>query len=333
MMFTNRGLFHALSAVAVGLLAYQYYINGRTSATPYVIVNVAGKGKGLVATRNIMQGELILKEVPLFVVQTSSDANLNVHLKKVLSSLNASQRETYYNLSKPASSGDPDVTELVFRVNSVAVGDGSAGVFPTIARVNHGCARSFNSVYHWKAEEGVGVLHALKPIKKGDEILREYLNTKSPKSQRREALKQIYSFDCTCSVCSQSSRDSERSDATLKSMATIEAEFRKWKEEKDVDGAEAVRLAKRVWTLGEKEGYVVGRGRLAEEVTEIAAAHHDEKSARLWADLAAEWYSYELGYDSIEAARVRLISSDPTKHPAWGTREELLVGGPDMITI
>jgi len=41
-------------------------------------------------------------------------------------------------------------------------------------------------------------------------------------------------------------------------MDTVEAEFRKWKTEKTVDGAEAVRLAKHVWSLGEKEGYHAG---------------------------------------------------------------------------
>jgi len=54
-MFTNRSLIHTLSAVAVGFLAYQYYVNvGSKASTPFVVVNVAGKGKGVVATRNIM---------------------------------------------------------------------------------------------------------------------------------------------------------------------------------------------------------------------------------------------------------------------------------------
>ena len=40
-------------------------------------------------------------------------------------------------------------------------------------------------------------------------------------------------------------------------MVTIHAEFMKWRED-HLDPKEAVRLAKRIWTLGEKEGYWSG---------------------------------------------------------------------------
>jgi hypothetical protein len=84
-------------------------------------------------------------------------------------------------------------------------------------------------------------------------------------------------------------------------------------------------------------------------VVKIAAAHEEfvltvlimaipdcissERAAREWAQLADEWYTNELGYDSEEAERMRVLSSDPSKHGAWATRDGLRVGGPDMALL
>jgi hypothetical protein len=71
-----------------------------------------------------------------------------------------------------------------------------------MARLNHGCSGAFNSVYHWRDNEGVLVVHALKPIRKGQvrkahfverqnyhwtlqELLTTYRDTKRPRNERR----------------------------------------------------------------------------------------------------------------------------------------------------
>jgi hypothetical protein len=77
-------------------------------------------------------------------------------------------------------------------------------------------------------------------------------------SENRKYLLEDYGFDCSCSACSQSPSDRERSDGTLNSMVTIHEEFSKWDNDTKMDGAETVRLAKQVWALGEKEGYWAG---------------------------------------------------------------------------
>lgn len=41
------------------------------------------------------------------------------------------------------------------------------GIFPRLARINHGCSSAFNVVYHWREHEGHVVVHALKDIPKG----------------------------------------------------------------------------------------------------------------------------------------------------------------------
>ena len=42
--------------------------------------------------------------------------------------------------------------------------------------------------------------------------------------------------------------------------------------------------------------------------------------------MAKEWYAYELGADSPEVEEAERVLSDPTAHPAWGTRQRLAVG-------
>ncbi|SRR6266478_3534790 len=40
-----------------------------------------------------------------------------------------------------------------------------------------------------------------------------------------------------------------------------------------IDGSEAIRLVKRIWAVGEEEGYTSERGRLAADAMLVAAAH------------------------------------------------------------
>jgi hypothetical protein len=52
-------------------------------------------------------------------------------------------------------------------------------------------------------------------------------------------------------------------------------------------------------------------------------------AARLWAQLAVKWYTYELGTDSELATEAKKTAVLPEEHPAWGTRDPLAVGHPE----
>jgi hypothetical protein len=51
-------------------------------------------------------------------------------------------------------------------------------------------------------------------------------------------------------------------------------------------------------------------------------------ATREWATLAAKWYGYELGVDSTYVQEMQQTRDRPETHPAWGTRDSMLVGGP-----
>ena len=92
-----------------------------------------------------------------------------------LATLSDLERNAFYNLSyvnlipdiTPGTAAHNDAVALaIFQTNAVAAGD-TAGLFPTMARLNHGCAGAFNAVYNWRENEGVVVVYALKLIKMG----------------------------------------------------------------------------------------------------------------------------------------------------------------------
>jgi hypothetical protein len=105
--------------------------------------------------------------------------------------LSPAQVASFYNLSHVNLPRDPSPEELskqlplaIFQANAVAAGS-DVGLFPTMARLNHGCSGAFNSVYSWREREGVLVVHALKDINKGEELLTVYFRTLQTRDQRR----------------------------------------------------------------------------------------------------------------------------------------------------
>jgi len=88
-------------------------------------------------------------------------------------------------MSAGADSSYEDVALSIFQTNSVSAGQNSVGIFPRMARLNHGCSSAFNvvsslvacflckklnvnKVYSWRPRDHVLVVHALKNITAGE---------------------------------------------------------------------------------------------------------------------------------------------------------------------
>ncbi|KAH8114591.1 hypothetical protein DFH11DRAFT_1508453 [Phellopilus nigrolimitatus] len=295
----------------------------------FAVVDLPGRGKGLVATRNIKQGELLIKEKPLILVPSSTSMSPSVLIKQHLSLLSPSKRNEFYSLSYvtpandqvPASTeslSDDEVALAIFQTNAISAGE-NAGIFPWTARLNHGCSAAFNSVYSWRPGEGIIVVHALKSVKRGDELLTTYTDTKKSREERQHYLKSFYDFPCTCSVCSLPDPESAASDDRLTRMSSLSQTFASWGHGQ-IDGKEATRIANEIWTLGKEEVYWSERGRLAADAAHVAAAHSDKRAAVAWALLAFNWYAIELGEDSTQAQEMRAVVSNPQSHLAWASR-------------
>lgn len=51
-----------------------------------------------------------------------------------------------------------------------------------------------------------------------------------------------------------------------------------------------------------------------------------------WAALGLEWYAYELGADSEQVREMKDVMGSPRSHPVWGSKRELIVGGPGNLS-
>jgi len=144
---------------------------------------------------------LILK----FTVNSSPSALIAGELQN----LSQHERETFLNLSYVnfPKGLDPneypeEVALAIFQTNAVSAGEG-VGIFPRMARLNHGCSSAFNVVYSWRDAQKFLIVHALKDIRKGQvrpswilnhrylltkatqELLTTYTNSKRPRDERR----------------------------------------------------------------------------------------------------------------------------------------------------
>ncbi|TFY64174.1 hypothetical protein EVG20_g6035 [Dentipellis fragilis] len=282
---------------------------------PFAVQSLPGRGKGLIAIRNIKRGELLIREAPLFIVPhtvTGSPVELILNMVRGLS---PEQSEAFYNLSyvhlppglRPEAHA-ANVPLAIFQTNAVAAGAG-VGLFPNMARLNHGY-------------------------------------TKRPRDERRDFLKQTYDFECTCACCALGPEESRASDGRLSRMRELYGRLASWSHG-GINGREAIRIVREIWAVGTAEGYTSERGQLAADAATVACAHSEyvglpyvRRRSPLTSGLAVrrrggsgrgwqrEWGRIELGAESFLVSSASRTAASPWEHRMWGTREEMTVGGP-----
>lgn len=303
---------------------------------PYHVLDIPGKGKGVIATRDIARGELLFRESPLFIVPSQITVPPAELMGRILPTLSRGQRAALFNLSyvrlpPNLSKDDPDydaqVAVAITQTNGISAGTQGVGVFPRVSRLNHGCSKAFNAVYSWREKEQKLAVHALRPIKEGQEILTAYFDTRRRRHERRAYLQERYDFHCTCEVCSAPDEISAVSDDRLSQILSMQNDLAQWAQGK-IEGDKAINLINEIWWVQSLEGYWSGRGQLAADAVTVALSHSDAWAAKEWADAAATWYGYELGADSEYAQEMKEVIKSPQTQRAWGTRSRQSVGGP-----
>ena len=59
--------------------------------------------------------------------------------------------------------------------------------------------------------------------------------------------------------------------------------------------------------------------------------HSSAQATQEWAQLAANWYSFELGSDSEQVKEMERTVTHPHSHVAWESQKKQKVGGPEII--
>ncbi|KAI4277266.1 MAG: hypothetical protein LQ337_001913 [Flavoplaca oasis] len=183
----------------------------------YKIVEIPGKGRSLVAGVNIIQGQRILCERPLFtcpLIWTAYE-DFEKHLANIIASLSTSEQEIFFALHNANPNNEHPLLAR-FVTNAIACRDRTvAAVYATACLINHSCQA--NSLGRWNPEVRVETVHATQDIQAEAEILFDYVSCMTY-GVRKEKLRRLWGISCTCVLCSLPPNEIQESDARRKQI-------------------------------------------------------------------------------------------------------------------
>ena len=205
------------------------------NCVPVMVTDIPGKGRGLVAARDIKMGEQILSDKAVICLDNSCECRdcdefTCCHLTPEITKMIAKQIDEMSNLDKEAfyklqssnvwdtrmclrEYGDQEdcLEELkIFFFNTR-----SRNLFLNIALLNHSCYPNAEMGEYgleleqvssnFKEQDGCE-LRAIKDISRGEEVTTFYLKKMSrdclkTKAERQKTFKDEYGFECRCEVC------------------------------------------------------------------------------------------------------------------------------------
>ncbi|KAH8699373.1 hypothetical protein GQ44DRAFT_753649 [Phaeosphaeriaceae sp. PMI808] len=269
------------------------------SGSMYALINVPGRGKGLVAIENIPKGTRILLEKP-------DDEWLKTHISQQVDSLSELQRQSFLSLHNlyPYQNVAEQPMEL------------EGGVFLEACRINHACDN--NAQKHWNQCIKRHTVHALRDIPKGEEITIYYLGLDSSREVRQKKLQDKFGFLCSCRLCSLPAELSQENDKRLERIDHLD----------DLIGRDGMQMKFSLRTLR----YVDERVRLYNkqgpgnsglpraylDAAQIAIANGDLARGRIFAERAVEGWLTAYGSDSKEVIDHGSLARNPAKLQLYG---------------
>ena len=177
--------------------------------TCYKCVDVPGKGVGMIATRDIKFGELILREFPVLID--------NFDLKFQFEELAKDQQAEILSLHNcyPECLRMGLLGELIGIMRSNCFFGKSAQqnvLCPTASRFNHSC---LPNVRHNFSEQYLRI-YALRDIKAGIELCTTYSHFNGTIDRIREELKEKWRFDCECTLCNMKDHEKRQEVETYR---------------------------------------------------------------------------------------------------------------------
>ena len=166
------------------------------------VVEIAGKGRGLVASRTLEVGELVVSERQFLKLSSGSEydifsfCHLDTEVQEKLMSLSCPPR------FKDSEATPAEILQMKFLTNCISVNPDNekpadSAVFETISLINHSCVPN---VAWFTEEEDVArkEVRVCKRIEEGEEILASYIDlSQLPlRQERRDMLMPTWNFVC-----------------------------------------------------------------------------------------------------------------------------------------
>jgi len=186
---------------------------------PFVIRPIGEKGKGLIATRNISRGTLVLEEIPTLGLKEVDAGKIAEEFHK----LPRTKQDEILNVLDPDNDDDAIIKRINRILDNKATTAGVESILPGMTEpttynmkliylkvcfVNHSCnpncfQRSQFGTYRHS-------LYTIVDVKKGDELTRNYVagmedcnpgNVGLSCEMRQMKIDRMFGFKCSCSEC------------------------------------------------------------------------------------------------------------------------------------
>ncbi|KAF8192276.1 hypothetical protein K438DRAFT_1720588 [Mycena galopus ATCC 62051] len=280
------------------------------------IVNIPGKGKGVVAKEFIPSGTLIISERPRIAIPVA--ASNPQHLQTAIAFLSTlSQEDHEFFLSFPHLPSENSITGRLKHFIP-CVGDDAFGLFPTICRLNHTCYSpkgSPNAAYFWNIGTKEEDLRAIKEIYEGQEIEVSYRPAISAYKPPPAYFRTKFGFECLCKGCTRPAAERHASDQRILAYNTFVPSIPDRMYQDDplalLNDIEAQLL------IVCEEGYLFETAGRADDAFEICALYGDADSARQWEEICRDRFAIAFGTDSADFKGAQRRVSRPQDYAYW----------------
>lgn len=176
----------------------------------YKCVDIKGKGLGMVSTRDIKSGELIVEEEPVITLFQGEDPDV---VQQQFHNLPVAKRNAVMELYDRWASYQTKEHKnplTIFRTNCVSRGAYSEDAVLCLkySRFNHSCKPNVSPAFVDPNER----VYAVRDIKAGEELCTYYVDPLQSKEYRQFRLQRAYGFTCNCEVCTLPKKESELSE-------------------------------------------------------------------------------------------------------------------------
>ncbi|KAI1086166.1 SET domain-containing protein [Rostrohypoxylon terebratum] len=277
----------------------------------FQVIDIPGKGKGVVARRQINRSEVIMADWASIIV----DLDFPTSVKRIqgyrllhVAIDQLSDPDLVLQLAR-SSSFSADIVEDVLRTNAFSytlAGDPHMALYPKVSRINHACHP--NAFIRFTPSSLAVSIVALRDIKPGEEINITYVPLGKTREERQADL-QKWGFNCTCSLCTASKAEIAASDYRRSKIRDMRQEVMKAVEA--WDGTRAVKLTHEVLELMRAEDLAPLYASQYEIIARLYWKARDKKTGAKYAKMSIDTL-VDQGYlkDSPDALSTLLKSFD-----------------------
>eukprot|EP00933_Yihiella_yeosuensis_P043040 TRINITY_DN37750_c0_g1_i1.p1 TRINITY_DN37750_c0_g1~~TRINITY_DN37750_c0_g1_i1.p1 ORF type:complete len:373 (+),score=51.18 TRINITY_DN37750_c0_g1_i1:102-1220(+) len=284
------------------------------------VVDMDGKGSGVLATSNLKMGDLICEEVPALNYRHPAGLTLSEFCSKEImgpiadqfEALSKEKQEAVMSLSDFTVEGCKSLPGIL-RTNALGRGTDAdySIICPNVARFNHSCKPNCDK--SWDENAGMMRVFVCRDVKAGEELCFPYIDISQPRCERQATLQERYGFTCSCEACS--SPDS-KSDLRRAKITELDAKVFQ------VGGSnpkQGVALVRELLDQYDQEGIdlLVLRARACYDAFQLNLLMKDLRGARIWIEKAHKFRSLAEGPNHPTTQQMHKYLQDPKSHNLW----------------